>query len=90
MSVGLAAPRYRSVPLGGSLSAHFADAADGSTLVTSTEALQPYPKRLTDRLLHWAAVEPGHTLAAKRHQRSEEHTSELQSRQSISYAVFCL
>ena len=26
----------------------------------------------------------------KVHQRSEEHTSELQSQQEISYAVFCL
>ena len=66
-----AAPRYRDVPLGGSLSAHFATAADGSTLVTSTEALQPYPARLTDRLLHWAAASPEHTLAAKRHQGGE-------------------
>ena len=67
MSAG-AAPKYRDVPLGGSLSANFATAADGSTLVTSTEALQPYPLRLTDRLLHWAAASPDHTLAAKRHQ----------------------
>ena len=59
---------YRDVPLGGSLSANFTTRADGATLVTSVEPLQPYPLRLTDRLLHWAAVEPDHTLAAKRHQ----------------------
>src|SRR3546814_5879963 len=29
-------------------------------------------------------------LDARRHQRSEEHTSELQSLMRISYAVFCL
>src|SRR3546814_2821525 len=29
-------------------------------------------------------------LAAERHRRSEEHTSELQSLMRISYAVFCL
>src|SRR3546814_2706037 len=29
-------------------------------------------------------------LAAHRHQRSDEHTSELQSLMRISYAVFCL
>ena len=62
------APRYRDVPLGGSLCANFTAQADGVTLVTSTEALKDYPPRLTDRLLHWAAVEPDHTLAAKRHQ----------------------
>src|ERR1044071_10142951 len=39
---------------------------------------------------------PGHRLVALRHllhnavPRSEEHTSELQSRVDISYAVFCL
>src|SRR3546814_2852010 len=34
-----------------------------------------------------AQVEPGQ---AEEHQRSEEHTSELQSLMRISYAVFCL
>ena len=61
-----AAPRYRELPLGGSLAAHFTLRADGSTLIYSAEPLQPYPDRLTDRLLHWAAVKPDHTLAAKR------------------------
>ncbi len=60
--------RYRSLPLGGSLAAHFTPRADGATLVTSTEPLQPCPARLTDRLLHWASVTPDHTLVAKRHQ----------------------
>ncbi len=60
------APRYRELPLGGSLSARFTPHADGSTLVHSTEPLGPYPERLTDRLLHWAALKPEHTLAAKR------------------------
>src|SRR3546814_2518331 len=32
----------------------------------------------------------GHQHCARRHQRSEEHTSELQSLMRISYAVFCL
>ena len=58
--------RYRELPLGGSLAAHFTPRADGSTLIHSAEPLQPYPDRLTDRLLHWAAAKPDHTLAAKR------------------------
>ena len=58
--------RYRPVPMGGSLSAHFEPRADGSVRVTSTEALQPYATRLTDRLLHWAEVAPERTLVAKR------------------------
>ncbi len=58
--------RYRELPLGGSLAAHFVPRADGATLVSSTEPLQPYPRRLTDRLLHWAEQRPDHTLAARR------------------------
>ncbi len=61
-----AAPRYRPVRLGGSLAARFEVRPDGATLVTSTEALAPYPARLTDRLLHWAAVAPQRCLAARR------------------------
>ncbi|MEQ1804877.1 MAG: feruloyl-CoA synthase [Burkholderiaceae bacterium] len=59
-------PRYRHLALGGSLDANFVARPDGITLVSSTEALQPYPNRLTDRLLHWAQVDPDHTLAAQR------------------------
>jgi feruloyl-CoA synthase len=62
------AARYRALPMGGSLAAHFEARADGATLVTSAEALEPYPLRLTDRLAHWAAASPEHTLAAKRQQ----------------------
>jgi feruloyl-CoA synthase len=54
------------VPLGGSLAAHFTRRDHGTTVVTSTEALGPYPLRLTDRLLHWAEVAPTRTLVAKR------------------------
>jgi feruloyl-CoA synthase len=91
MSAGVAEAKYRDVPLGGSLSANFATAADGSTLVTSTETLQPYPLRLTDRLLHWAAVEPDHTLAAKRHQggdwRRISYAQALHSARCIAQAL---
>jgi len=59
-------PRYRDVPMGGSLTAHFEMRADGSQIVTSTEPLQPHAARLTDRLLHWAEATPDRTLIAKR------------------------
>src|ERR1044071_10321044 len=36
---------------------------------------------------HWSALQ---AQGQKHHLRSEEHTSELQSRVDISYAVFCL
>ena len=61
-----ATARHRALPLGGSLTATFTPRADGSVIVASTEALQPYTHRLTDRLLHWAAVAPERTLVAKR------------------------
>ena len=60
------AVRYRPVSLGGSLAANFVAHDDGSTWVSSQEALQPYPARLTDRLLHWAEHAPERTLAARR------------------------
>ena len=53
--------RYCALPLGGSLAAHFAQHADGTMVVTSTEPLQHFP----ERLLHWAAATPDHTLVAK-------------------------
>jgi feruloyl-CoA synthase len=59
-------PRYRAVPMGGSLAAHFEARADGSQIVRSTEPLQPYAARLTDRFLHWAETTPERTLVAKR------------------------
>ncbi len=58
--------RYRALPLGGSLEADLIRRDDGSTLVVSREALQPYAKRLTDRFLHWAEAAPDRALVAKR------------------------
>ncbi|HKW84355.1 MAG TPA: feruloyl-CoA synthase [Burkholderiaceae bacterium] len=65
------APRYRAVALGGSLTASFEPQADGSTRVRSTEPLQPYATRLTDRLLYWAEKAPERTLIAKRVDRGD-------------------
>ena len=48
--------RYRDLPLAGSLAAHFEARADGATLIASPQPLQPYPPRLTDRLLRWAGL----------------------------------
>ena len=63
---GASAPRYRALPLGGSLAAEFSQRSDGSTVVVSREPLGPYPDRITDRLLDWAARAPERTLIAKR------------------------
>ena len=40
--------------------------ASNAILVRSDEPLGPYPKVLTDRLLHWAKVAPERTCVAKR------------------------
>ena len=86
--------RYRALPLGGSLAANFSARADGTTLVNSAEPLGDHPLRLTDRLLHWAAVSPGHTLAAKRHHggdwRRVSYAQALDSARSIAQALLDL
>ena len=63
-SVDHVAPRWRRVSLGGSLQARIELRPDGAMIVGSTEPLAPYPTRLTERLLHWAAVAPVRSLAA--------------------------
>lgn len=84
-------PRYRAVALGGSLKASFEAHADGSTRVRSTEALQPYAQRLTDRLLHWAEAAPDRTVVAKRVDRGEwrrvSYAEALRAARSIAQAL---
>ena len=83
--------RYRAVALGGSLTAMFEPQADGSTWVRSTEALQPYEERLTDRLLHWAEAAPDRTLVAKRVDRGDwrrvSYAEALRAARSIAQAL---
>ncbi len=40
--------------------------ADGTILVRPDEALRPYPKALTDRVIHWASAAPERCCIAKR------------------------
>ena len=40
--------------------------ADGVTLVRATGTLPPYPLRVTDRLVHWAAETPDETFLAEK------------------------
>ena len=87
-------PRYRALPLGGSLTATFTERADGSTLVRSTESLGPYPKRITDRLLHWAGAAPDRMLVAKRDHggawRGVTYAEALKSARGIAQALLDL
>lgn len=61
-----ALPRYRQARVGGCLSAAVDTLPGGSTLLRSTEALLPYPERLTDRLQQGAEQFPSRTLVARR------------------------
>ena len=62
----MSAPRYRAARVGGCLSAEVEQGADGVVRLRSTEPLQPYPARLTDRLEHWAREAPDRSFAARR------------------------
>jgi feruloyl-CoA synthase len=59
-------PRYRQAASGGCLQATVERRADGATVLRSTEALGPYPARLTDCLEQHAAAAPERTFAARR------------------------
>src|SRR5216110_3961089 len=56
----------------------------------STQAHTLFPYTTLFRSPPPSARRPGCTNRRSRLPRSEEHTSELQSRELISYAVFCL
>jgi feruloyl-CoA synthase len=58
--------RYRAAQVGGCLEVVVERRADGATLLRSTEPLQPFAQRLTDRLEHWARVAPERIFAARR------------------------
>ena len=58
--------RFRDARVGGSVSADIERRPDGVVWMRSTEALQPYPPRLADRLEHWAREAPDRTFVARR------------------------
>ena len=66
MSQPTGRPRYRAARVGGCVEAVLEQRADGTQILRSTEALQAYPERLTDRLEQWAAEAPARTFVAKR------------------------
>lgn len=56
----------RPARVGGSLEATREVRSDGAVLLRSTEALGPYPVRITDKLEHWASEAPDRTFVARR------------------------
>jgi feruloyl-CoA synthase len=66
MSAAAGNVRYRQAKVGGCLQAVAETRPDGSVVLRSTEALLPFPDRLTDRLEHWAASTPDRVFVARR------------------------
>jgi feruloyl-CoA synthase len=66
MSLPAERPKYRAASVGGCVEAVLEQRADGAQILRSTEALGPYPERLTDRLEQWAAETPDRAFVAKR------------------------
>jgi feruloyl-CoA synthase len=65
--------------------------AGGAFLIKPDEALKPYPKTLTDRLVHWAKITPHKVCIAKRRAddgwRELTYAQVLESVLSISQAL---
>ena len=84
-------PHYRAARIGGCVEAVVTERPGGGVELRSTEALQAYPKRLTDRLEHWAQVAPDRMLAAKRHRGGEwvrlSYGQMLQRAQAVGQAL---
>ncbi len=62
----MSAVRHRAVHVGGSIDVRHSVDASGVHHLRSTEALLPYPERLTDRLEHWAREIPDRVQVAQR------------------------
>ncbi len=57
-------PKFRPFNFGVTRAQH--QQALGSSYLSAEQALQPYPERMTDKLLHWAQATPERTLYARR------------------------
>ena len=42
------------------------EGSNGTVYVRAEQELQPYPRRMTDRLVHWAQTDPGRVFMARR------------------------
>ena len=64
--------KYRTLTFGVTR-ATLRDGENGTHYLMADQALQPFPERLTDRLVHWARVRPDQTLFARRQKLSLIH-----------------
>lgn len=77
-----ATPRYRPLQFGVTRVA-MRDGADGTRYMKAEVPLAPYAKRMTDRLLHWAAEAPERTFMARRVRNADGGTGDWRR---VSYA----
>ena len=78
----MSTPRFRPVEYGVTQARTWKDTA-GHVHVAPTMALEAYPRRMTDRLLHWAQARPDQTFIAR---RSAGPLNEARPWQHVSYA----
>jgi len=78
----LSAPKYRAMRYG--ITSVQVDTHDnGVQYVLADVPLEPYPRRMTDKLLHWAHKAPNRTYVARRQRLSDGSTGDWQH---LSYA----
>jgi len=78
----LSAPKYRAMRYG--ITSVQVDTHDnGVQYVLADVPLEPYPRRMTDKLLHWAHKAPNWTYVARRQRLSDGSTGDWQH---LSYA----
>jgi feruloyl-CoA synthase len=69
------APRYRPLAFGVT-EAELRHTADGTGYLKAKVPLQPWPQRMTDRLLHWAQVAPDRSFMARRAKNADGTTGD--------------
>jgi len=83
--------KYRDIRVGGCLSASLQERPGGVVVLRSTEALLPYPERLTDKLEQWAREAPDRVFVAKRRHGGDWQTityaQMLERAQSVGQAI---
>lgn len=66
----MSGPRYRPMAFGVT-EADLRHTTDGVAYLKAKVPLQPWPHRLTDRLVHWATTAPDRTFMARRQRRAD-------------------
>ncbi len=73
----MSAPKFRPLRFGVTRVA-LRDGPPGAHYLQADQALQDYPRRLTDRLAHWATTAPERTFMARRKKLADGYTGDWQ------------